>query len=130
MADGTEFEMGPGDLFDIGPGHDSLVVGDEPYVSLHFLGASEYGGRRPLGVEADPERVERPEEHRAPALVAVGAVELAADRVDRDRPEGSGGIGIGGLATIRSRRRSSSGRSRRSRTTPAAQRLAPTPSPV
>jgi len=44
MADGTEFEMGPGDLFDIGPGHDSIVVGDEPYVSLHFLGAADYGG--------------------------------------------------------------------------------------
>jgi hypothetical protein len=43
MADGTEFEMGPGDLFAIGPGHDSVVVGDEPYVSLHFLGAAAYG---------------------------------------------------------------------------------------
>ena len=24
------------------PGHDSWVVGDEPYVSLHFLGAEHY----------------------------------------------------------------------------------------
>jgi hypothetical protein len=24
------------------PGHDSWVVGDMPYVSLHFLGAGEY----------------------------------------------------------------------------------------
>ena len=31
-----------GDLFYIGPGHDSWVVGDEPYVSLHFLGAERY----------------------------------------------------------------------------------------
>jgi hypothetical protein len=29
-------------LFYIGPGHDSWVVGDEPYVSLHFLGAEHY----------------------------------------------------------------------------------------
>ena len=31
-----------GDLFYIGPGHDSWVVGNEPYVSLHFLGAERY----------------------------------------------------------------------------------------
>ncbi len=24
------------------PGHDSWVVGDEPYVSLHFMGADHY----------------------------------------------------------------------------------------
>jgi len=29
-------------VFYIAPGHDSWVVGDEPYVSLHFLGAGEY----------------------------------------------------------------------------------------
>ena len=42
MADGSLIEMGPGDVFYIPPGHDSRVVGDEPYVSLHFLGAGEY----------------------------------------------------------------------------------------
>jgi len=42
MADGTEAELTPGDLFAIGPGHDSWVIGDEPYVSLHLLGASAY----------------------------------------------------------------------------------------
>jgi quercetin dioxygenase-like cupin family protein len=42
MDDGTEREMKPGDLFYVPPGHDSWVVGDEPYVSLHFLGADEY----------------------------------------------------------------------------------------
>jgi quercetin dioxygenase-like cupin family protein len=42
MDDGRELELGPGDLFAIGPGHDSWVVGEEPYVSLHFLGADEY----------------------------------------------------------------------------------------
>jgi hypothetical protein len=34
--------MEPGEAFAIPGGHDSWVVGDEPYVSLHFLGADEY----------------------------------------------------------------------------------------
>lgn len=42
MDDGREFVMTPGDLFAIPPGHDSWVDGDEPYVSLHLLGASDY----------------------------------------------------------------------------------------
>ncbi len=42
MDDGREIELGAGDLYAIGPGHDSWVVGDEPYVSLHFMGADEY----------------------------------------------------------------------------------------
>jgi quercetin dioxygenase-like cupin family protein len=36
-------EMHPGDLFYVPPiPHDSWVVGNEPYVSLHFLGADQY----------------------------------------------------------------------------------------
>jgi quercetin dioxygenase-like cupin family protein len=36
-------EMHPGELFYVPPlPHDSWVVGDEPYVSLHFLGADHY----------------------------------------------------------------------------------------
>jgi hypothetical protein len=42
MADGTVIEMRAGDVFYIPPGHDSWVVGDEPYVSLHFLGTEDY----------------------------------------------------------------------------------------
>lgn len=42
MNDGAERILGPGDLFSVSPGHDSWVVGDEPYVSLHFLGAEQY----------------------------------------------------------------------------------------
>ena len=42
MRDGRVIEMRAGDLFYIAPGHESWVVGDEPYVSLHFTGASEY----------------------------------------------------------------------------------------
>ncbi len=43
FPDGRVTEMRPGDLFYVSPEpHDSWVVGDEPYVSLHFLGASKY----------------------------------------------------------------------------------------
>ncbi len=43
FADGRVIELRPGDLFYIPPEpHDSWVVGDEPYVSLHFLGADRY----------------------------------------------------------------------------------------
>ncbi len=47
MDDGRVVEMKPGDLFYIGPGHDSWVLGDEPYVSLHLMGASDYAARKP-----------------------------------------------------------------------------------
>ena len=43
FADGRVTEMKPGDLFYVpSEPHDSWVVGDEPYVSLHFLGAAKY----------------------------------------------------------------------------------------
>jgi hypothetical protein len=45
MADGTVVDLRPGDIFAIEPGHDSWVLGDEPYVSLHFLGAEAYATR-------------------------------------------------------------------------------------
>jgi quercetin dioxygenase-like cupin family protein len=42
MDDGTEKVMAPGEFFYIPPGHDSWVVGDEPYVSLHVMGSESY----------------------------------------------------------------------------------------
>lgn len=42
MRDGRVIDLAPGDLFAIGPGHDSEVLGDEPYVSLHLGGADTY----------------------------------------------------------------------------------------
>jgi hypothetical protein len=43
FADDRVIELRPGVLFYIPPQpHDSWVVGDEPYVSLHFLGADRY----------------------------------------------------------------------------------------
>ena len=46
MNDGRVIEMKAGDLFCIAPGHDSWVVGNEPYVSLHFMGAGEYARQK------------------------------------------------------------------------------------
>src|SRR6266403_2376183 len=44
---GSVFELRAGELFYVPPvPHDSWVVGDEPYVSLHFLGADYYATRR------------------------------------------------------------------------------------
>ncbi|HZM94368.1 MAG TPA: cupin domain-containing protein [Vicinamibacterales bacterium] len=44
--DGTVIELRAGELFYIPPvPHDSWVVGDEPYVSLHFLGAEQYAAK-------------------------------------------------------------------------------------
>ena len=42
-------DMNADDLFYVPagpPGHDSWVVGDEPYVSFHFLGASAYATQK------------------------------------------------------------------------------------
>ena len=40
FLDGRVVELTVGELFNVPPvPHDSWVVGDEPYVSLHFLGA-------------------------------------------------------------------------------------------
>jgi len=46
MDDGRVIEMKAGDLFYIAPGHDSWVIGDEPYVSLHFMGAEQYAQKK------------------------------------------------------------------------------------
>lgn len=43
FADATVIELRAGELFYIpSVPHDSWVVGDEPYVSLHFAGAQQY----------------------------------------------------------------------------------------
>jgi hypothetical protein len=46
MKDGVEVELAAGTLFYVPPvAHDSCVIGDEPYVSLHLLGADQYAER-------------------------------------------------------------------------------------
>jgi len=43
FADGRVYDLTPGTLFHIpAEPHDSWVVGDDRYVSLHFLGAGHY----------------------------------------------------------------------------------------
>ena len=42
MADGEYVEIEPGEVFDVPPGHDAWVVGDEPAVVVDFYGASNY----------------------------------------------------------------------------------------
>jgi class 3 adenylate cyclase len=44
LDDGEEGEFGPGDVFDIPPGHDAWVIGDEPAVLLDISGnVAEFG---------------------------------------------------------------------------------------
>jgi quercetin dioxygenase-like cupin family protein len=46
MDNGSVIEMRAGDLFYIPAGHDSWVIGEEPYVSLHLMGASDYASHK------------------------------------------------------------------------------------
>ena len=41
-SDGTEAEIGPGDVVAIAPDHDAWVVGDEPCVAVDFGGYARY----------------------------------------------------------------------------------------
>lgn len=55
MQDGVELEIGPGEVFEIPPGHDAWVIGDEPWVSVDFEAMRAFArtqpesGRRILG---------------------------------------------------------------------------------
>ena len=42
MNDGTEMDIGPGDIARIEPGHDAWVVGDEPVVAIDFGPSAAY----------------------------------------------------------------------------------------
>jgi len=42
MDDGTQKEIGLGDVIVIPPGHDAWVVGDEPCVQIGFTGMEVY----------------------------------------------------------------------------------------
>ena len=45
MNDGTTFEIKSGDAFDIPPGHDAEVTGNEACVQLDFSGFGDYAKR-------------------------------------------------------------------------------------
>jgi class 3 adenylate cyclase len=42
LADGSKAEIGPREMFEIPPGHDAWVVGDEPWEAIDFRGARNY----------------------------------------------------------------------------------------
>ncbi len=42
MEDGTEFEVGPGEITALPKGHDAWVIGNEAVVLIDFFGASNY----------------------------------------------------------------------------------------
>ncbi len=42
MDDGSEIEIGPGDVTSVPPGHDAWIIGDEPYVGIDFQGGANY----------------------------------------------------------------------------------------
>jgi class 3 adenylate cyclase len=43
MTDGTVMELGPDSVYEIPPGHDAWVVGDEPWVGINWAGIRTYG---------------------------------------------------------------------------------------
>lgn len=51
MDDGHEIDVGPDDIFDIPPGHDAWVVGDEPFETVEIAGIYGYG-RSALGSQS------------------------------------------------------------------------------
>jgi len=51
FADGTRIEFGPGDVFDVPPGHDGYTVGDEPCVQIEWAGLRAFAGF-PTGIHS------------------------------------------------------------------------------
>jgi len=51
LEDGTEDDIGPQEMFELPPGHDAWVVGDEPWVAIDFRGARSYA--RPVAASGD-----------------------------------------------------------------------------
>ena len=47
LRDGTTFEVGPDDVFEVPPGHDGYTIGDEPAVSIEWSGLRTWVG--PMG---------------------------------------------------------------------------------
>jgi hypothetical protein len=43
--DGTEIDIEPGDAYELAPGHDAWVVGNEPFVGVEFESLAHYATR-------------------------------------------------------------------------------------
>ena len=52
MPDGTELEIGPEEVFEIPPGHDAWVVGDDAWVAIDFEAMRTYGKRLDAAAES------------------------------------------------------------------------------
>ncbi|MBI1885650.1 MAG: cupin domain-containing protein [Chloroflexi bacterium] len=46
MSDGSEIEVGPGDVMVVPPGHDAWVVGNEAVTGVDWAGLGDYAVRR------------------------------------------------------------------------------------
>ena len=83
------------------------ALGGRVHYALGYTGLGVGSSRWAAGIlrdrllRPDPERVERPQDQAAAALVAVGPVELAADRLDR-RATGAARAGTGTAGSGRS----------------------------
>jgi hypothetical protein len=51
MDDGTEMDVGPGEVSLVPPGHDAWVVGTEPVTLIDFQGMADYAKSTNLGGE-------------------------------------------------------------------------------
>lgn len=51
FSDGTRLEFGPGDVFDVPPGHDGYTVGDEPCIQIEWQGIRAWAGF-PTGIHS------------------------------------------------------------------------------
>jgi class 3 adenylate cyclase len=51
LSDGTSYEIGPNDVFDIPPGHDGFTIGDEPCVQIEWAGLRAFAGF-PTGIHS------------------------------------------------------------------------------
>lgn len=45
LNDGSEADIGPGDVFAVPPGHDAWTVGEHPCVLVDFAGMAQYAKR-------------------------------------------------------------------------------------
>ena len=51
FQDGTRLELGPEDVFDVPPGHNSWTIGDEPLVQIEWAGIRAFAGF-PTGIHS------------------------------------------------------------------------------
>jgi class 3 adenylate cyclase len=51
FMDGSRLEFGPGDVFDVPPGHDGFTIGDEPCVQVEWQGIRAWAGF-PTGIHS------------------------------------------------------------------------------